>query len=242
MALVFGEVAALYDDVRPGYRAELRQAIGERAPAGPAVDIGAGTGKGTEVLLAIRDEVTAIEPDPRMAAVLRAKFPAVDVLESTFEEWTPPPGGAGLLACAMAWHWMDAATRNQRAAAALAPEGVLAVFGHRFAYADEAQSAAIGEVFDRARRDVPMRPEHWIADDVRGSGVWASVDELEWREDRPLSTEGYLDLTRTFSPFRRHSPELQRRVLDDLRATIDGFGGTIALDLRTSLVLAVRHR
>ncbi|SNY06420.1 class I SAM-dependent methyltransferase [Paractinoplanes atraurantiacus] len=240
MPLVFGEVAALYDDVRPGYPGELRRAIEGRAPAGPAVDIGAGTGKGTEVLAAIRDDVTAIEPDARMAAVLRSKFPAVDVVETTFEQWAPPPGGVGLLACAMAWHWMDADTRNQQAADALSPSGVLAVFGHRFGYADRGQSAAIGAVFDRANRDVKMRPVHWIVDDVRGSGVWSSVDELEWHRDLPLGTEGYLALTQTFSPFRRHSPELQRRVLDDLRATIDGFGGTITLDLHTTLVMAQR--
>ncbi|XVU24680.1 class I SAM-dependent methyltransferase [Actinoplanes sp. CA-054009] len=239
MALVFGEVAGLYDDVRPGYPGELGRAIGERAPGGPVVEIGAGTGKGTEVLAAIRDDVTAIEPDPRMAAVLRAKFPAVDVLETTFERWAPPAGGVGLLACAMAWHWMDAGTRNRRAAEALAPDGVLAVFGHRFGYADPAQSAAVGEVFDRAGRDVPLRPVHWIVDDVRGSGVWSGVDELDWHRDLPLSTAGYLALTETFSPFRRHSPEVRRRVLDGLRAAIDGFGGTITIDLHTTLVLAV---
>ncbi|XVV11938.1 class I SAM-dependent methyltransferase [Actinoplanes sp. CA-131856] len=240
MALVFGEVAALYDDVRPGYPDELGRAVAEVAPEGSAVDIGAGTGKGTEVLVKIHDNVTAIEPDGRMAAVLRKKFPAVEVLESTFEEWTPPPGGVGLLACAMAWHWMAEETRNQRAFAALTPGGILAVFGHRFGYADPAQSAAIGEVFDRTGRDVPTRPDHWVAADVRGSGVWSRVDELEWHEDLPLSTEGYLALTQTFSPFRRHAPALQRRVLDGLRAAIDGFGGTITLDLHTTLVMGRR--
>ncbi|MEU8814472.1 methyltransferase domain-containing protein [Actinoplanes sp. NPDC048796] len=240
MALVFGEVAGLYDDVRPGYPEQLRRAIAERAPDGRAVDIGAGTGKGTEVLLGLCDDVTAIEPDPRMAAVLRAKFPGVQILETTFEQWAPPAGGVALLACAMAWHWMDAGTRNRRAADALAPGGVLAVFGHRFGYADAAQSVAIGEVFDRAGRDVPMRPAHWIAEDVRGCGVWPSVEELEWHADLRLSTDGYLALTETFSPFRRHPPAMRRRVLDDLRVAIDGFGGTITLDLHTTLVLARR--
>ncbi|MEV4350385.1 methyltransferase domain-containing protein [Actinoplanes sp. NPDC049596] len=241
MALVFGEVAGLYDDVRPGYPDELRRAIDEAAPAGPAVDIGAGTGKGTEVLVAIREDVTAIEPDPRMAAVLRGKFPAVEVLVTTFEEWVPPAGGTGLLTCAMAWHWMDESTRNQRAEKALAPGGVLAVFGHRFGYADPALSAAIGEVFDRAGRDVKLRSGHWFADDLRASGLWPRVDEHEWHQDLPLSTERYLDLTRTFSPFRRHSPELQQRLLDGLREAIDGFGGTIDIDLHTTLVLARRR-
>src|SRR4051794_27100887 len=106
MTLVFGEVADLYDDVRPGYPAELSRAVAERAPAGDVVDIGAGTGKGTEVLLGLGAKVTAIEPDARMAAVLRARFPSVDVQVTTFEEWAAPPGGVAVLGCALAWHWM----------------------------------------------------------------------------------------------------------------------------------------
>jgi SAM-dependent methyltransferase len=204
------------------------------------VDIGAGTGKGTEVLLGLGANVTAIEPDARMAAVLRARFPSVDVQVTTFEEWAAPPGGVAVLGCALAWHWMDAGTRNRRAFDALAPGGVLAVFGHAYGYRYAEQSAALDEAFNRANPDVPARDEHWIVDDLRRAGVWPSIEELEWHTDLPLTTERYLALTQTFSPFRRHSPEVQRRLLGDLAAAIDGFGGTVTLDLHTTLVVATK--
>ena len=122
MAQVFGEVAALYDDVRPGYPDGVRRGILDYGgPPDGIVELGAGTGKGTELLVGFGAWLTALEPDPRMAAVLRTKFPQVDVVEAPFEQWSPPERRPELVACALAWHWMDAATRNRRAFDTLAP-------------------------------------------------------------------------------------------------------------------------
>jgi SAM-dependent methyltransferase len=241
MTRVFGEVAALYDDVRPGYPDDVRQAILDYGgPPSSIVELGAGTGKGTELLVGLGSPVTALEPDPRMAAVLRAKFPRVEVLESAFEQWCPPTPGPGLIACAMAWHWMDAGTRNRRAADALAPGGVLAIFQHKYAYADRSQADAIGEVLTRIDPSVVARPDHWVRDDVLGAGVWADVRERRVDTYPVFSKRRYLELTQTFSPFRRHTPEDQQRALDGLSALLDDFGGAVTLELRTTLVLARR--
>ena len=71
MVRVFGEVAALYDDVRPGYPDQVRQAILDYGgPPVSIVELGAGTGKGTELLAAFDCPITALEPDPRMAVFL----------------------------------------------------------------------------------------------------------------------------------------------------------------------------
>ena len=241
MVRVFGEVAALYDDVRPGYPDQVRQAILDYGgPPVSIVELGAGTGKGTELLAAFDCPITALEPDPRMAAVLRAKFSQVVVLDTTFEQWRPPAEGPGLLACAMAWHWMDAATRNRRAADALGPDGVLALFQHKYAYADPSQGEAIGDVLNRIDPSVVLRPDHWVRDDVLDAGVWADVRERRLTTYPVFSKRRYLQLMQTFSPFRRRSPEDQQRALDGLGALLDDFGGSVTLELRTTLVLARR--
>ncbi|WP_164842209.1 methyltransferase domain-containing protein [Actinoplanes solisilvae] len=239
MVRVFGEVAALYDDVRPGYPDQVRQAILDYGgPPASIVELGAGTGKGTELLTAFDCPITALEPDPRMADVLRAKFPRVEVLEVAYEEWRPPAKGPDLIACAMAWHWMDAATRNRRAVDALAPGGVLAVFQHKYAYADPSQAEAISDVLNRIDPSVVERPDHWVRDDVRDAGVWADVRERRVDTYPVFSKRRYLELMQTFSPFRRRSPEDQQRVLDGLGALLDDFGGAVTLELRTTSVLA----
>ena len=241
MAQVFGEVAALYDDVRPGYPDGVRRGILDYGgPPDGIVELGAGTGKGTELLVGFGAWLTALEPDPRMAAVLRTKFPRVDVVEAPFEQWSPPERRPGLVACALAWHWMDAATRNRRAFDTLAPGGALAVFGHKYAYADPAQDRAIGDVLRSIDATVVDRADHWVRDDVVASGVWSDVEERRFTSYPVLPKQRYLELMQTFAPFRRHTADEQRRTLEGLDAAIDGFGGTVNLELRTSLVLARR--
>ncbi|MFJ1539436.1 class I SAM-dependent methyltransferase [Micromonospora chalcea] len=116
---VFGTVADLYERVRPGYPPEIAASILAYHGGTPAsvVEVGAGTGKGTDVLVRIGAPLTCVEPDARMAARLTERFPDARVEVTTFERWASSAGGVDVLACAMAWHWLDAATRN-----ALAPD------------------------------------------------------------------------------------------------------------------------
>ncbi|WP_430787501.1 class I SAM-dependent methyltransferase [Actinoplanes sp. G11-F43] len=239
---LFGEVAGLYDAARPGYPASFADAIlafHGREPASVA-EIGAGTGKGTAVLARLGGTLTCIEPDPRMAAPLIARFPSATVHTGTFEEWTPPPGGVDVLGCAMAWHWLDPATRNERARDALSAGGTLAIFGHRYGYADPAQGAAIQAALNDLDPTVQDRPVDWFHEDVLAAGLFTGVHKQVVNTPLPLDRTAYLDLTRTFGPFLRHSPELQRRGLERLGRLIDDFGGTVTLDLRTTLVLGSR--
>jgi hypothetical protein len=200
-------------------------------------EIGAGTGKGTEILAAIGAPLTCIEPDPRMAALLSTKYPQARVEVCEFEQWSPPPGGVGVLACAMAWHWLDPELRNTHARNALAPDGTLALFGHRYDYADAGQGATISAALNALDSTVREPPADWLYHDVRGSGQFTNVQVQRFQRDLPLSRDQYLALVRTFGPFLTRPPELQRRGLDALSRLVDYFGGTIVLDLKTTLIL-----
>jgi SAM-dependent methyltransferase len=240
MTTVFGDVADVYDEARPGYPSEVAAAIlgYHGGPPGRVVEIGAGTGKGTELLVGLGAPVTCVEPDPRMAELVRAKFPSVRVHLGRFEDWVPPPGGVPLVACAMAWHWLDPAARNALVHRALAPGGTLAVFGHRYAYADPAQSAALDAAFRSLDSTGPQRPDAWFHADIADSGLFSDLTVRLFQRQLLLSRTGYLRLVQTFSPFLRKTPEHQAAELATLGAAVDGFGGSVALDLRTSLVLA----
>ncbi|WP_157739870.1 class I SAM-dependent methyltransferase [Micromonospora narathiwatensis] len=243
MAQLFGEVAGVYDEARPGYPPALVEAIRayHGGVPGALVEVGAGSGVATRTLRGLGAPMTCVEPDRRMARVLAERFPEVEVVTVPFEEWTPPPGGVPALACALAWHWLDPATRNRRAYDTLTPGGTLAVFGHRYAYVDPAHAAALHEAFESVDpqrfRD---RSDDWFHADITDSGLFADVRSVRFRRDVPLDTAAYQRLVRTFSPQLRRPPELRERVLAAVGAAVDGFGGTVVLDLRTTLVLARR--
>src|SRR4051812_13872094 len=107
--VIFGETVELYDAARPDYPAALIDDVIAASGPGPALEVGAGTGKATVAVAARGVDLTCIEPDPRMAGTLRrnvAAYPAVRVVDATFESW-PPDRGYGLLYSAQAWHWVD---------------------------------------------------------------------------------------------------------------------------------------
>jgi hypothetical protein len=137
----------------------------------------------------------------------------------------------------MAWHWLDPATRNPRARRALAPDGTLALFGHHYGYADAGQAAAIRAALDTLDSTATQRPTDWMFHDVLGSGRFIGVQVERFQRDLPLSRHQFLALVRTFGPFLTRPPHLQRRGLQILGQLVDDFGGTVALDLRTTLTL-----
>jgi trans-aconitate methyltransferase len=251
---VFGEVAELYDDVRPGYPDDLVTAVlAEAGGAMSAVEVGAGTGKGTAAFVRRGVAVRCVEADPQMAAVLRARFTGapVSVEVSRFEDWRPPAGGVPLLFCAQAWHWMDEATRCRLAYEALAPGGVLAVFGHRYLFADPAMETAVTRAYathapQLVDPDLPGRPitapAPWLMEDLAASGLFADVRARRFGRTVAFPTTRYLDLVRTFSPFRMVARDRHAVVLAALAQAIDALGGVVHVRLDTVLATGRRER
>lgn len=77
LAKSFLDAGEEYDRHRPGFPERAAELI---VPAAVPVvlDLGAGTGKLTELLVDRADRVIAVEPSERMLAVLRAKLPGVE--------------------------------------------------------------------------------------------------------------------------------------------------------------------
>jgi SAM-dependent methyltransferase len=104
-ALSFGAVAATYDRARPAYPADaVRWAIGEAERPLRVLDVGAGTGKLTRVLLELGHRVVAVEPDDAMRALVP---PAAETLAGSAEALPLPDGSVDAVVAGQAFHWFD---------------------------------------------------------------------------------------------------------------------------------------
>src|ERR1700677_159307 len=72
----FGSVAAHYDKYRPGPPLVAVDWILSSEPTGTIIDLGAGTGALTRLLVDRAEQVVAIEPDDRMRSVLVEEVPS----------------------------------------------------------------------------------------------------------------------------------------------------------------------
>ena len=126
MAGSFGRVAESYDRVRPG---PAPAAVDWLVPAGcrSAVDLAAGTGLFTRALLGRVPEITAVEPDGRMRAVLAERTEGVRVLDGRGEAIPLPDASADAVFVSTAWHWFDPALAVPEIARVLRDGGRLGV-------------------------------------------------------------------------------------------------------------------
>jgi SAM-dependent methyltransferase len=122
----FGEVAELYERYRPGPSPD---AVGWLLPrrVEVAVDLGAGTGALTRLVVPVADEVVAVEPDERMRTVLVEQVPAARAVDGRGDSMPLPDRFADAVLASSSWHWMDTVATLDEVARVLKPGGVLGV-------------------------------------------------------------------------------------------------------------------
>jgi SAM-dependent methyltransferase len=120
----FDAVARVYDASRPSYPPEAVDWLtghGVRT----AVDVGAGTGIFTRLLVDRARTVVAVEPSTPMLDELRRILPGLKTVVGTGERMRLPDDSADLVVFAQAWHWVDHAVAAAEVGRVLRPGGRL---------------------------------------------------------------------------------------------------------------------
>lgn len=107
----FGAGADDYERGRPSYSADVVAWLVEQlgiVPGRRVVDLAAGTGKLTRLLVPSGAEVLAVEPVEAMRAKLAETAPTVVALDGTAEDLPFDDGSIDAVTVAQAFHWFDA--------------------------------------------------------------------------------------------------------------------------------------
>ncbi|WP_222262488.1 class I SAM-dependent methyltransferase [Modestobacter marinus] len=120
----FGSMAADYAALRPGYPAEaVAFLLGNRPRR--VLDLGAGTGLLTDVLLAAGHQVVAVDLSSGMLDQLRARLPQVVAAVGGAERIPLPDASVDAVVAGQAAHWFDPAPAAAELRRVLRPRGVV---------------------------------------------------------------------------------------------------------------------
>ena len=251
--LAFGRVAELYDRARPSYPASVLDMLFDVAqlqPGAEVLDVGAGTGKGTRLLADRGLAVTALEPDPAMAAVARRNcdlYANVEIEPVAFEDWRSERRMRAVVSF-QAWHWIEPEARYELAAGALQDGGWLAAIWTFPEWATtplrDALRAAYAQAVPSLAPDFPMHP---ASHPTRLAGDWASdIDDCprftaaqvhEHRWSARYSAVEYRELLETHQDHILLAAAERARLLSAVSEVIDA-AGHLELDFVTRMCLA----
>ena len=231
----FGVIAEDYDRLRPG---PPDAAVDWLLPGHCqiAVDLAAGTGLLTRMLARKVPQVVAVEPDGRMASVLQARSPGVQVLQGTGEAIPMPDASADGVFVSAAWHWMDPDRAVLEIGRVLRDGGRFGVIWtsldreadwlrelRRVGQAQTAGSAAQNDA-------EPRSSHHQVA--LPSSGLFGNVDTAYFGFKRKMTVSDVVDLLATYSGVITASPADRTAGLARARSALDErFPGAAEIDL-----------
>src|SRR6266404_2443040 len=113
-----------YERGRPGWPPEVIE-LAALPPTATVLDLGAGTGKLTRLLVSAFDRVVAVEPAEAMRRLLVTFCPEAEALAGTAQEIPLPDDSVDAVLAAQAFHWFEDEHALAEIARVLRPGGAL---------------------------------------------------------------------------------------------------------------------
>ena len=250
----FDEIAALYDEMRPSYPAQVFDdvvSVSGVTPDSTLLEIGCGTGHATLGLATRGLRIHCIELGANMAAVAKEKLaasPRVSIEIADFDHWTTSQQ-FDLVYYATAYHWLNPATREQRIALMLQPGGWLGLWRNRHVrngssddFIDAAQEIYVREAPALVKKRIGLPRPHEVAETEKEhltSGLFDELDSRVYLWHKPYTAVEYVQMLDTHSDHRLQPAESRQRLFDGLANLIETrYGGTIIKDYCTLLQMA----
>lgn len=206
-----------YDLVRPAYPDEAVAAVlgpacggGASAQSSPlrVADIGAGTGKMSELLARAGARVDAVEPSEAMRAQA-SSIPGVTWHDGVAEYTGLPDATFDIVMFAQSWHWVDSERAGAEAARILAPGGALAIVWNQM----DVSVPWVHRLTRIMRSGDVHRPDH---PPTPGGGFEPMrLTQVAWED--VMTPEQVLTLGTTRSSYIRSSPDGRARMQANLR-------------------------
>ncbi|MCC7460200.1 MAG: methyltransferase domain-containing protein [Proteobacteria bacterium] len=201
-----------YERGRPDYPQKVIDFLSVTLPILPSslvLEIAAGTGKFTRLLLECGVKIIAMDPLQNMRERFVQKFPSIQVIDGVAESIPLPDQSVDHVFIAQAFHWFDAPKAMREIYRVLKPKGNLAlvwnVQDRSYDWVDK-----LGQIVDVHEKGIPQyRTSQWKSH-FTGINLFSPIQQVSFQHTYPSSPEMIIDRVASIS-FIAALPEAERK-------------------------------
>jgi SAM-dependent methyltransferase len=219
----FGREAEVYERVRPSYPADAVAWLVDNLGLGPGrmvLDLAAGTGKFTRLLVPSGATVLAAEPVEGMRRRFILAVPGVPMVAAIAEALPIAPRSLDAVTVAQAFHWFDADRAFGEFARVLRRRGRVGLIWN----ARDRSSDWVNEVWsimDQVEKRAPWRDHEKGDGSAPGPGDgFRPLHAETFRQEQSITPEGVVDRIASVSHVAVLPPAERQRVLDKVRGVL----------------------
>ena len=238
----FASAADVYERARPSYPAEAVAWIAAEAQLRTGrvvVDVRAGTGKLTRLLVATGARVVAVEPVSEMRAKLAETAPGAEALDGVAEALPLETAFADAITVAQAFHWFDYDAALPELHRVLRPGGLLVLIWNSRDL-DDPQQAGIEELLRPLRGSVSAQQEGAWRAPLDRSLLFEGGAQAVFRYDHSSTADDVCDRVASTSFVATMQPLDRDELLVRLRALTHGLVEPFAFRYRTEVYVFPR--
>jgi SAM-dependent methyltransferase len=212
--------AERYERARPGYPSAAVAWLAEHLRLGGGsvvVDLAAGTGKLTRLLIPTGSTVMAVEPLEEMRSIVARICPTVPVVAGAAERLPLRAASIDAVTVAQAFHWFNADAAFAELRRVLRPGGCVGLIWNardrNVAWVD-----AVWSVMDRVERKAPWRDHDRPVEEALGERAgFGPLGQATFHHQQAVTPEGMLDRFRSVSHVAVLPTPEQETVLTEVR-------------------------
>jgi SAM-dependent methyltransferase len=250
----YSPVADAYNKVRPRYPENLIHRVLEltQLPAKATIlELGCGPGNATLAFAKFGFSLICLEPSKAACLFAQtncAQYPNVEIQNTTFEEYSLKHDKFNAVLAATSIHWIAPEVRYQKSADALQENGYLILLWNcelqpqnevdqvlREIYQTHAPSL-LAQYESRADQEESLRS---FGQSILDSGRFKDLVSEQVTSEVTYSTNDYLMLLSTYSPYIELDPQVRNALFEGLREKIEhNFGGNLQLSYVSAFHIA----
>jgi SAM-dependent methyltransferase len=240
----YSPAAEAYNKARPRYPEALIQRVVEVAQLGAdskILEVGCGPATATVAFDPLGCSMVCLEPNPdffRLAQQNCKAYPKVEIQKTSFEEWTPGVEKFDAVLAASSFHWISPEVGYPKAAHALKENGSLILLWNKELQPSYEVYQSLSKIYQQYAPSLDRYEDRETQEEIlRGLGQMA-LDSGQFKNlvagtmvsEVTYSTDEYLMLLNTYSPYLKLDPQHKDALFAGLRNGIEhDFGGSLQL-------------